>query len=234
MRAHVAKANQVLRVPAKPTIRSRLGRLLRPRSADSPALLSYRFLARQIEMDLPLEDGSGRTILMSSSVPPASSNEAMLLFSYALAEELGSRILLVDSTFGDAGVGAILGHVGAPGVIDLLYGTEHALTDLVLPTKRHNISVLPAGRPRIGRLLPIEADRVVSLYEPLCNRFDYILVQQGPISEDTRYLAFATKADLVVLMVEEGVTQVDELDRSLDVFRNHQITNIRLVLCAPR
>jgi Mrp family chromosome partitioning ATPase len=207
--------------------------LRRSRTVDSPATLSYRFLARQIDTDLPRTNG-GRTILLSSSVPPAASNEAMLMFSHALAEELGVRVLLVDGTFGDEGVGTAVGQIGAPGLMDFVYDGGHVPSAAIQPTSRHNISVLPAGRPRLGRPLPIAVDRVSGLYEQLCERFDYVLVQQGSIIADTRYLVAAAKADMILMLVEEGVTPVDELDRCLDVFRGHQISNVRLVLCEPR
>jgi Mrp family chromosome partitioning ATPase len=202
------------------------------RSPDSPAGLSYRYLARQIDIDLP-RTGGGRTILLSSSVPPTASNEAMLMFSHALAEELGARVLLVDGTFGPEGVGSALGHDGATGLMDLAYDSLHDPFDAVQATSRHNISLLPAGRRRSGWPMPIATDRVAGLYEQLCHRYDYVLVQQGSIIADTRYLVAAAKADLILVLVEEGVTPVDELDRCLDVFRSHQISSIRLVLCEP-
>src|ERR1700733_1273900 len=103
---YVAKAGRVWRSPAGlANLRGRLGRLAPDHAKPSAAALSYRFLARQIDMDLP-RVGGGRTILMSGSVPSASSNEAMLMFANAIAEELGLRVLLVDGTFSDTGVSA--------------------------------------------------------------------------------------------------------------------------------
>jgi polysaccharide biosynthesis transport protein len=224
------KPSRILAVLAR--LANRLSVLRRPPVADPEASLSYRFLARQIDNDLPHRDG-GRTILLSSSVPAAASNEAMLMFSHALAEELGARVLLVDGTFGAEGVASSLGHDGAPGLMDLIYDRAPVSIDAVLSTPRLNISVLPAGRPRIGRPHPIEADRIARIYEQLRDRFDYVLVQQGSIIADTRYLVCAAKADLILMLVEEGVTLVDELDRCLDVFRGHQISGVRLVLCEP-
>lgn len=236
--AYEDKVARVVRSPSGISVW--LGRLAawlplmrRARSPESPAALSYRFLARQINIDLPRTHG-GRTILLSSSVPPAASNEAMLMFSHALAEELGVRVLLVDATFGGEGIGHVLGHDGAPGLMDLVYDSPFAPSEVIQGTSRHNISVMPAGRARIGRPLPVEIDRVAEIYQQLCGRFDYVLVQQGSIIADTRYLVCAAKADLILVLVEEGVTPVDELDRSLEVFRGHQISSVRLVLCEPR
>ncbi|HEY1384572.1 MAG TPA: hypothetical protein VGF43_13200 [Dongiaceae bacterium] len=231
------KAGRLRRSPAD-TARTRsrpgwLRRLLRDNRADgSAAVLSYRFLARQIDVDLP-HTGGGRTILISSSVPQASSNEAVLMFAHAMVAELGSQILVVDGTLGDAAVGDLLGHAGDAGLIDFIHDHDRSVADLIKPTSRRNICILPAGRPRSGDLQPMEAARVVSLYTQARNRFDYILIQQGPIILDTRYLIFAAKADLVLVLVEEGVTHLSELDRCLDTFSSHQIADVRLVLCAP-
>lgn len=218
--------------PARGRLGSGLARLLR-RRAESSAALSYRFLARQIDADLPRE-GKARTVLLSSPVPAASSNEAISLFSHALAEELSCRVLLVDGTFGDAGVGAMLGHAGAPGLLDLVHDGDRTFGEVVQPTPRRGIDVLPAGRTRVSRLLPIRADRVAAFHEQARSRYDFVLVQQRSIASDTRYLLFAAVADLVLLLAEEGVTFVGDLDRCFDVFRGHQIGNVRLMLCAPR
>src|SRR5262249_49763588 len=153
---------------------------------------------------------------------------------HAMVAELGSRILVVDGSLGDAVVSALLGHACDAGLIDFIHDYDRSVMDLIKATARQNICILPAGRPRSGDLQPIEASRVVSLYTQVRNRFDYILVQQGPITLDTRYLVFAAKADLVLVLVEEGVTQLSELDRCLDTFSSHQIADVRLVLCAPR
>jgi septum formation inhibitor-activating ATPase MinD len=138
----------------------------------------------------------------------------------------------MDGTFSDGGAGAVLGFADAPGLADLVYGDNQMLADLVQPTSWDNVSILPAGRHNCYS--PIDLVRVVSLYQQSRNQFDCILIQQGAIVEDTRYLPFAAKADLVLLMADEGVTLVNDLDRCREMFRNHQISNVRLVLCDAR
>ena len=215
------------------TLQDRLAGLAQLRRPPVSAALSYRYLARQIAVDLPRAD-RGRTVLLSAVVGPASNNEAMLMFSHALAEELDCRVLLIDGTFGEWGISAVLGHAGAPGLVDLVHDGDRGAGDLIQTTSRRNISVLPAGRTGIERPLPIRTGQVAALLEQAGQGFDYVLVQQGAITADTRYLPFAAKSDLVLLLAEEGVTLVGELDRSLDVFRGHQISSVRLMLCTPR
>jgi hypothetical protein len=93
---------------------------------------------------------------------------------------------------------------------------------------------MPPGRSRERLPRPIDAERVTRLYKALGAQFDYILVQQGAVVNDTRYLVCAAKADLILVLVEEGLTPVNELDRCLEVFRSHQITGYRVVLCEAK
>ena len=108
--------------------------------------------------------------------------------------------------------------LAAPGVIDVITAED-------LPDR---------GRPIPTRMFHDEASNRF-LQRPLA---DGVVRYSGePVAvvvADTRYLVAAAKADLILLLVEEGVTPVDELDRCLSVFRGHQISNIRLVLCEPR
>lgn len=217
------------------SVLDRLGvawRRLVGRQAASTAARSYGFLARQLAVDLP-RTGQGAVLLLSAAVPSASSNEAVLLLANALRAELSSRVLLLDGTFGDQGVGAHLGFSQVPGVLDLVRGENGTLAKLVQPTQHPGVAVLPAGLIPVGSTATVRPAAVVELYREASGQFDHILVQQRAIFEDARYLPFASWADLVLLLVEEGVTLVEEVDRALKVFRDHQIGQVRLMLCEP-
>ncbi len=216
----------------KAKLQERLALWLGPKDPGSESSRSYRYLARQIEADLPATSG-GRLMLLSSPAAISTTSEALLMFSHFMRDELGCRILLIDGTFREGGVGAVLGFDGAPGFLDLVYGRAHRPADVIIPTQRQGISVLPAGRVPLDQLQPIQTDRISEIFDAVRASFDYVILQQASIYEDTRYLLFAGKADLVLLLVEEGVTLVEDLDRSMEVFRGHQIPNVRLVLSAP-
>jgi Mrp family chromosome partitioning ATPase len=197
-----------------------------------PASRSYRYLARQIASERPYAEG-GRTILVSSLVPLELSNETLLMFAYFMRDELGCSILLVDGTFREGGIGARLGHNGAPGFLDLVYGNERWAGELVRPTQRRGIFALPVGRPPPLPVLPIQEENIATLFREVRRSFDYVLVQQTSILDDTRYLRCAGDADLILLLIDEGVTSSEELERCKKVFRDYQIANVRLVLSTP-
>lgn len=210
-----------------------LSRLFTRRQAPAMASRSYRYLARQIEVDLPAADG-GQAIVISSPDPLTLSNEACLMFAHSLAAELGSRILVVDGTLGEDGVGSALGHAGVPGFLDVVYGVNYPMADLIQRTHHDGVSLLPTGRTGMVQLLPIEPARIVEFFKHARSHYDYVLLQQGPIFADSRYLQFASRSDMVLMLAEEGSTPVGVLDRCIEVLRGHQIANVRLVLSTPR
>lgn len=207
----------------------RLMRLFRTRT---PASKSYRYLARQIEADLPAGERS-RCIAVGSPASMRMNTESLLMFAYFLQDELGCRVLLVDGTFSAEGVGAALGHSDAPGFLDLLYNGNYALDKAILPTSRRNISLLPAGRPPKDGFLPLRAEHIDPLLGALRERFDYVLIQQGSLLKDTRHLVLAGATDLALLLVEEGVTRVSEMEDCQTLLRDYQIANYRFVISRP-
>jgi hypothetical protein len=214
-------------------LRRRMARWMTPKGPDYMASGSYRYLARHIHTDLPGRDG-GRTILISATADVAANNDAILMLSYFLRDELGCRILLIDGTFRGEGVGAVLGHGDERGFFDLAYGDERTIADVAQPTRNRDIFVVPAGRSPGAGLPPIQPERIARLFRDARANFDYILLQQGRIFEDSRYLVFTGQADLILMMVDEGETQLREMEQCMSVFRDHQISDVRIVLSTPR
>ncbi len=200
-------------------------------NADDPAFQPYRALARQLLADFPCADG-GRTILVTSvtSVP----TETLLTLCYFMRDELGSRILAVDGTGRADGLGGRLGHAMAPGFLDLLHSEEKHLTDLVQHTSRPGISVLPSGRPPGEGPVAVRAAQMERFFAEAKRTFDYVLVQEPAILEDRAFLRFATSADTVLLLLEEGRTGLDDLAKCRALLEEYQIENVRVVLCASR
>ena len=151
-----------------------------------------------------------------------------------MRDELGSSILLVDGTGRPDGVGGRLGHSGRPGFLDLVHSDDKHLSDVVLPTARPGISVLPAGRPPGDGPVALRHAEVERFFAEARRAFDYVVVQQPAILEDRGFLRFAASADLVLLIVEEGRTGLDDLARCRSLLDEYQVENVRVVLCTAK
>ena len=207
-----------------------LSRVLRVFSPRNPASRSYRYLARQLDNDLAGLGEAGRTVVLGSPGAMRVNTESLLLFAYFLRDELGSKVLLVDATFRNDGIGARLGHSGKRGFMDLLYESDKTVDALIQPTNRRGIHILPAGNPPSDGFLPLKSESLSPVLETVQERFDYVLIQQGSILKDTRYLLLAPLVDVMFLVVEEGVTRMRDLEDCQDLLRDNHVKNYKFVI----
>lgn len=211
-----------------------MGRLLNLVAPKDHASRSYRYLARKIEEDLSASRKSHALIFTS----PCSAElvaDTLMMFSYFLQDELDCKVLMVDGTFRQDALGLRFMPGVYPGFMDLLYGNE-ALEpgDLIVPTGRKNIFLLPSGNSPKAGFSSLNPEKIKSLIRQLEVGFDYILIQQGSILRDTRYLPFTSLVDRILLLVEEGETLVTELEECQRLFREYKLSNVRLVMSRPR
>ena len=190
----------------------------------------YRYLARQIAMEL-VDVERARVLLFSSCESFEDSNDIVLMFAHFLHDELESRVLVIDGTFRKEAVSSRLELSDRPGFIDLLTGSEATLEDLVVQTGSPGVMLLPVGqREEDRRYGAISRDAIVALLEQTHEQFDYVLIQQGPIVLDSRYMLFTRFSDLVLWHIGEGSTRQEAYEECHRTFRDHGVENTRLIL----
>lgn len=198
---------------------------------DSPreqASRTYRYLVQRIaaqsERGKPI-----KTVLVSAVCGAEAANEALLLLSAMMQDELGGRLLVIDATLRDGGIGTQLGARGIPGLSEARPDDPSGLSRLVRPLGRDSLFLLGAGlEPGISR-----PEHMAGILPILAEQFDHILIQQYAITADTRYLAMAGRADLVLVLAEEGQSRMATLTQCRDAFRSNGIANVGLILTVP-
>lgn len=211
--------------PARPAPIASIQPSAHPAARPSRA---YRYLARQIAGGR-IDSGTAMTVLVSAVCPQSLSNDSLLMLCAMMQDELGGRLLVIDATLASDGIGAALGAAGRPGLSEAR--ADHVwdvLEMLHLPSAR-SLFVLGAGcRPGAAR-----PDDMAGILPFLAQRFDHIVIQQRAITADTRYLAMASRADMVLVLAEEGGTRMASLTQARAAFRTHGIDNVGLVLAVP-
>ncbi|MET0362499.1 MAG: hypothetical protein ABW048_12205, partial [Sphingobium sp.] len=155
--------------------------------------------------------------------------ETVLLLSAMMQDELGGRVLLIDATLRDGGIGALLGAQGQPGLSEARADDLQSLAALIRPLHRQSLFLLGAGLvPAASR-----AADMAGIVSTLAQDFDHIVIQQQAITADTRYLAMAGQADLVLLLAEEGRSRMAALTLCRDTFHANGIDNVGLILTVP-
>ena len=150
-----------------------------------------------------------------------------------LAEEYGRSVLMIDASFGAHGIGALLGDVDVPGLVDLLEGDsvdEAVLRARAQPTSNQLVSWLPSGQRRNGHIATASVKRLRVVIEAASGLADFILVQAPSVISGGRSLAFVALCDAALLVVLEGRTQVERIEQARDILLDCGASHVGLVL----
>jgi len=197
-------------------------------SGGDPAFQPYRLLARQLLADLPCAEG-GRVLFVASVTDLPT--DTLLTIAYFLRDELGSRLLLADTTGRPDGVGAWVGAPGRAGFLDLVHDAKKRLVDIAQPTVRPGIAVLNTGRPLSDGVAAMQASQVERVLEEARRTYDYTLVQLPAILDDPGFLRFVSLADTILLVVAEGRIGLEDLARARALLDSQGAPSVRMVLC---
>lgn len=192
---------------------------------------SFRYLSRRIAAELSGQE-HGSIIVLSSVCRPSVMTETAMMLAASLAREVAARVLLVDGSLRGGSLSTRFGMEAEPGLVDLLRDPDLAVRDLAKPLPLENVAFLPVGSPADRAIHSTRID-VTRLTDALRAGFDMILLAQGPISGDTRYLPYAAEADLVLLVAEESMSKLDEIEEAEALFSAQGIPDVRLVLSQP-
>lgn len=193
---------------------------------------SYRYLARQVALELMKNEG-GKLIVFSSATEMDTSNEILLMFSHYLQNELGSRLLIIDATFRNKGLSKLFVPDERIGLMNVLSGDGQVSFVSVTHPIKENISFIAVGGLLNNKMPYIHEAKINELTEELKQNYDFVIMQQDEITRDTRYLPFAKSADMVLLHLEERKTRVADFDKIKSVFSEHQIENVKYILSEP-
>lgn len=208
-------------------------RSLWPAGAEggAPASRSYRYLAQQLMVDFPPSDRAP-IILVSAACTPATEVSATMLLAAMMQDEMGGRLLIVDATLREGGIGDALGHADAPGFLDLLADSVQDPLDLARPSGREHIWVIPAGRAGSRAPHGPDAAHISQIFDAWARVYEHVIVVQQAITTDTRYLPIARAATVVLMMVEEAESRMADITRCTEALSAHGVADVRIVLCA--
>ena len=203
--------------------------------SPEPASRSYRYMSRLIEQEFPAADG-GICLGLSSPDNEKVSTDALLMLAYCLHSELDIRVLIVDARPRPV-PGSItdrLGLGGQPGYAEALRDGFDPGKGLLRPTAVSNVDVMPAGASEIGNRAYTDRDRLTDLLNALRTNYDYILMQVGAITGDTRNLLTAAHADVVFLLAEENRTLLKSVDDCQRRLLDNGTKDVRIIIAGER
>ncbi len=180
---------------------------------------AYRILRTQVLRHLR---ESGHTLLAVTS-PGIGEGKSLTAINLAMSLILNpeNRVLLVDCNLRRPQLHNLLGVDAGPGLSDYLnYGMS--LSRLVVSAPGHRLAFLPAGRPIHNSAEMLASQKMRTLLRILKNeeRGRFVIFDLPAVLPFADMLSFAPLVEAVLLVVEEGKTQVESITRAGGLLAN--------------
>jgi protein-tyrosine kinase len=139
----------------------------------------------------------------------------------SLAMETTQTVLLVDANLRNPSIHEVFGLEGCMGLADYLLDNQ-PVEDLLVHPGIGRFVVLPGGRAISNSSEILTSPKMLALVEEFKHRYPsrIIIFDLPPLLHSADVLAFSPYTDALLLVVEEGKTTAEELQRALSLVKN--------------
>ena len=195
-------------------------------SVDQGALEQYRRLAGVLHLAQSERAAERPKIVMVSS---ALSSEGKTLtcvnLALTLSESYHRSVLLVDGDLRRPWLHEVFQVPNVGGLNDSLTSAEGKI-----PVRQisERLSLLTAGRPTADPMRVLASVRMENVLKQARSRYDWVLLDTPPVTLLTDASLLASKADLVVMVVQAEKTSFEVVQRAVDAVGRERVIGIVL------
>ncbi|MDD2557102.1 MAG: XrtA-associated tyrosine autokinase [Desulfuromonas sp.] len=167
------------------------------------------------------------SLMVTSAVGGEGKTLTSLNLAITLAQEYDHTVLLVEADIRSPSVLKYLGMQAEMGLTDcILDGVD--VGEVLIKTDIGNLTILPAGRMVPNPVELFSSKKMQDLLEEIKNRYAnrYIIVDTTPLLPFAEPQYIANVVDGVLLVVREGYTSMDKLNKSLGLLKNHNLLGV--------
>lgn len=183
---------------------------------EDPASDAYKVLRTAVLQRMRAEGWS--SLIVTSPTDGAGKTLTAVNLAISLAREVNHTVLLADLDLRRPRVHSLFGDAEVPGIGDYLI-EDRPLSEILFNPGIDRLVVLP-GRSTFGNSSEmLSSPRMVHLARELTTRYPSrtVIYDMPSVLACDDVVAFAPHADAVLLVVEEGVTDREELRRAAEV-----------------
>lgn len=155
------------------------------------------------------EPGACNVFLVTSAAEQEGKTTVASQLAASLARS-GRRTLLVDSDLRHPGAHLVFGLTNEYGFSELLRGEIH-VNDAIRPTPADNLWMLTAGQCCAQAVLMLGKNALGDIFSQLESRFDFIIVNTGPVLKVADPLLLGQYAEGAILSVLRDVSQIHKV-----------------------
>lgn len=228
--ADIEAVSGVRNIGVLPAGRSR--RRLHDEIVDNP-FSAFSEAIRRTFLGLELMTSSGerrKTVLLTS----AASGDGKTTVSIALARAAagsGLRTVIVDCDLLRPKLHESLGIDKGPGLADLMTGGKRAITALLKPDARSNLTVVTAGEgSRVTSARMFQSIEFAAFLTELERRFDFVVLDAPPVGPMAGILPLMRSVDTVLFVARGNATKAHDARLALrEVFRTHPANVLTMI-----
>ena len=182
----------------------------------------FRMLRTQVMRCLAKEKHS--TLAVCSAHPGEGKTLVAVNLAISLAMDAKHTVLLVDLDLRRPGVHTYFGIEPELGLTDYMRGRA-ALSDCLINTGYDSLVILPTHMPVGYSSEFLSLPRVDSLAQELKDRYpDRIVIYDlAPLLLTDDYLVFMQNVEACLLVVEEGTTKKDDIERAVELLKDSNL-----------
>jgi len=191
-------------------------------SDESHVSAQYKILRTQI-LHKTKEEGLN-TILVTSAGDGEGKSITAANLAISLAREVAHTVLLVDADLRNPSLHRLFGIEPAGGLSDCLLN-DIPLTDLLINPGINKLTILP-GRNKLPESAEIVGSpKMMELIHEIKNRYKdrYIIFDSPPLIGSADTLILSKFVDGVILVVEYGRTQKDQIEKALELLKEIKV-----------
>jgi protein-tyrosine kinase len=165
-----------------------------------------------------------KTVMITSAVPKEGKSFVTANLGISLAQGMDQHSLLVDCDLRRPSLASLLGVSKSFGLTDYLRD-DVPLPNLIMKTIIDKLSIIPSGRPPLNPSELLSSAKMMALSDELAQRYDdrIIILDSPPIMVAAESSVLAGLVDAVILVVREGVSKKNEIQKTIDTIGKNKI-----------
>ncbi len=175
-----------------------------------------------------IEDGN--LIMVSSALAGEGKTFTSINLALSMAHERNHSVLLVDADVAKPHTSEMFGAPDEMGLLDALENPDIPIQSLILPTDVENLSVLPAGKPRINSTELLASTAMEDICTTLANLDEgqIVIFDSPPLLQTSEAKVLGSLAGQIVIVVRAEETSQDAVTGALSALDEGKAVNLVL------
>ena len=184
---------------------------------------AYNMLRTQVLQRF--KENNWNVLAVTSPGPSEGKTLTALNLAISIAREVDYTVLLVDANLRHPWMLEHLGLEQHKGLSDYLSDDIPISELLIRPGRVEHLVVLPGGQPVTDSAEMLNSPKMEKLVEDMKSRYHsrIIIFDLPPVLTSADALAFSPYVDAALLVVEEGVTRKQDVERAIDLLSSTNI-----------